>query len=158
MKPKQQRLILGVVALVAVVGAGFLAAAGLRNTASFFYTPAQARAATIAPGTAVRLGGMVEAGSIQRAADGVTVTFRLTDGQATIPVRFTGIVPDLFAEGQGAVSDGRFDANGTFIADDILAKHDERYMPPHMGEIPKNAGQSLDTDTVSRAAPAETAR
>ena len=146
MKPKRQRLILAIVAFVAVVGAGLLASIALKDQAAYFYTPAEARAATIEPGIAVRLGGMVEAGSIARAADGVTINFVLTDGRASVPVRYTGITPDLFAEGSGAVADGRFDADGTFVADRILAKHDERYMPPQMGNIPANAGDSLVKD------------
>ncbi len=143
MKPKQQRLILGLLALVAVIGAGLLASLALRDQAAFFYTPAEARAATITPGDEVRLGGMVQQGSIVRQADGVTIAFVLTDGTATVPVRYTGIVPDLFAENSGAVADGRFDASGTFVADKILAKHDERYMPPQMGDIPANAGATV---------------
>lgn len=143
MKPKQQRLILGLVALVAVIGAGLLASLALRDQAAFFYTPAEARAATIVPGDEVRLGGMVQQGSIVRQADGVTIAFVLTDGTATVPVRYTGIVPDLFAENSGAVADGRFDASGTFVADKILAKHDERYMPPQMGDIPADAGATV---------------
>jgi cytochrome c-type biogenesis protein CcmE len=142
-KPKQQRLILGLVALVAVIGAGLLASLALRDQAAFFYTPAEARAATIVPGDEVRLGGMVQQGSIVRQADGVTIAFVLTDGTATVPVRYTGIVPDLFAENSGAVADGRFDASGTFVADKILAKHDERYMPPQMGDIPADAGATV---------------
>lgn len=142
-KPKQQRLILAVVAFVAVIGAGLLATLALRDQAAYFFTPAEAKAATISPGDEVRLGGMVERGSIQRQADGITIAFRLTDGSAAVPVRYTGIVPDLFAEGSGAVADGRFQADGTFVADRILAKHDERYMPPQMDHIPANAGDSL---------------
>lgn len=146
MKPKQQRLILAIVALVAVVGAGLLASVALREEAAYFYTPAEAQAATIDPGDSVRLGGMVERGSIVRAADGVTITFRLTDGSASVPVRYTGIVPDLFAEGSGAVADGRF-VDGTMIADRILAKHDERYMPPQLGDMPTDAEATLDNGT-----------
>lgn len=142
MRPKQQRLILAVAALVAIVGAGLLASLALRDQAAFFYTPAEARAATIVAGDAARLGGMVERGSIVRQPDGVTIAFRLTDGRASVPVRYTGIVPDLFAEGQGAIADGHFDAQGQFIADKILAKHDENYMPPQMGDMPKDAGQT----------------
>ncbi len=142
MKPKQQRLILGIIALVAVVGAGLLATLALRQEASFFYTPAELVAARPLQGTALRLGGMVENGSLLRDPDGVTIRFKLTDGQASVPVRFTGIVPDLFAEGSGAVADGRMQ-QGEFVADRILAKHDERYMPPQLGEMPRNAGQSL---------------
>lgn len=143
MKPKNQRLILAAIAVVAVGGAGLLATVALRDQASYFYTPAEARAATIAPGVAVRLGGMVENESIARLADGVTITFRLTDGRASVPVRYTGIVPDLFAEGSGAVADGRFEGS-TFVAERILAKHDERYMPPQLGDMPVNAAATLD--------------
>ncbi len=139
MKPKRQRLILAGVAVVAVLGAGLLASLALKDQAAYFYTPAQARAATITPGEAVRMGGMVQRGSITRMADGVTINFVLTDGQATVPVRYTGITPDLFGEGTGAVADGRFDSAGVFIADRILAKHDERYMPPQMSDIPADA-------------------
>ena len=148
-KPKQQRLILAVVAFVAVIGAGLLASFALRDQAAYFFTPAEAKAATIAPGDEVRLGGMVERGSIERQADGLTISFRLTDGTAAVPVRYTGIVPDLFAEGSGAVADGRFRADGTFMADRILAKHDERYMAPQMDHIPLDAG-----DTVIESDPA----
>lgn len=153
MKPKQQRLILALVALVAVVGAGLFAAAALKDQAAYFYTPSEARAATITPGDAVRLGGMVEVGSLAHAADGVTINFRLTDGKGVVPVRYTGIVPDLFAEGSGAVADGHFEANGTFVADKILAKHDERYMPPQMGKMPDH----LSDTVVDGAQPPSTA-
>ena len=142
-KPKQQRLILAILALVAVVGAGLLAAAALRDQAAYFYTPSEAKAATITPGEAARLGGMVEVGTLRQDADGLTILFSLTDGKASVPVRYTGIVPDLFAEGSGAVADGQFNADGTFVAEKILAKHDERYMPPQMGEMPEHL-----TDTV----------
>ena len=150
MQPKRQRLILAGIAVAAIIGAGLLATIALRQQAAYFYTPGEAAAAHIAPGTPVRLGGMVTRGSVVRASDGVTVRFRLTDGRATLPVRYTGIVPDLFAEGAGAVADGRFDAAGVFVADSILAKHDERYMPPQMGQIPANAA-----DTLERPAAAE---
>jgi cytochrome c-type biogenesis protein CcmE len=143
MKPKQQRLILAMVALVAIIGAGLLASMALREEAAYFFTPSETQAATIEPGRAVRLGGMVARGSVERQADGVTIAFRLTDGRASVPVRFTGIVPDLFAEGSGAVADGRFE-RGVFVADRILAKHDERYMPPQLGDIPANAADTLN--------------
>lgn len=155
MKPKQQRLVLAIVALVAVIGAGLLASMALRQEAAYFYTPSEARAADIAANSAVRLGGMVERGSIVRNADGVTIEFRLTDGEASYPVRYTGIVPDLFAEGSGAVADGRIEG-GTMIADRILAKHDERYMPPQLGDIPENAGETMLPAPEPGAAGAET--
>lgn len=131
MKPKNQRLILVAAAIVAVLVAVLLAMWGLRDRASYFYTPAEISVGKAAEGQAVRLGGMVEQGSIQRQPDGVTIRFILTDGQGRTPVVYRGIVPDLFREGSGAVTEGRLE-KGIFVADTILAKHDERYMPPQM--------------------------
>lgn len=138
MKAKHQRLILAVVALAGVAGAGVLAASALRDEAAYFRTPAEIAAGKADVGEAMRLGGMVAAGSIKRQNDGVTIRFVATDGKASVPVEFTGIVPDLFAENSGMVADGRMRGDGIFVADRILAKHDERYMPPQMGDMPKN--------------------
>ena len=137
MKPKNQRLILVSAALVAVLVAVLLAMWGLRSQASYFYTPAEIASGKAEPGKAsignadngggtgsskaVRLGGMVEKGSVQRQPDGVTIHFALTDGRARTPVVYRGITPDLFREGSGAVAEGRLQ-NGTFVADTILAK------------------------------------
>jgi cytochrome c-type biogenesis protein CcmE len=145
MKPKNQRLILVSAALVAVLVAVLLAMWGLRSQASYFYTPAEIAAGKAAPGEAVRLGGMVEKGSVQRQPDGVTIRFVLTDGQARAPVVYRGITPDLFREGSGAVAEGRLQ-NGAFVADTILAKHDERYMPPELGNLSSEhkAGKTLE--------------
>src|SRR3954466_15273493 len=132
MKAKNQRLTLALLAVVAVIGAGLLAMAALKDQAAYFYTPGDVARDHVQPGTAVRLGGMVEKGSLKRLADGVTILFVVTDNQASVPVRFSGIVPALFREGSGVVADGRFHAPGGFVADQILAKHDERYMPPQM--------------------------
>ena len=110
----------------------------LRDEAAYFRTPQEVKAGKTIVGEAMRLGGMVAKGSIKRQSDGLTIRFVATDGKASIPVQFTGIVPDLFAENAGMVADGRLRADGTFVADRILAKHDERYMPPQMGEMPKN--------------------
>jgi len=129
MKPKNQRLVLVSAALVAVLAAVLLAMWGLRDRAAYFYTPADIAAGKARQGQAIRLGGMVERGSIARQSDGLTIRFIVTDGQATTPVTYRGIVPDLFREGSGVVAEGRM-ANGLFVADTILAKHDERYMPP----------------------------
>ncbi|HEY0163857.1 MAG TPA: cytochrome c maturation protein CcmE [Sphingomicrobium sp.] len=134
MKPKTQRLILVAAAAVAVLAAVLLAMWGLKDRASYFYAPAEIAAGKADDGQAIRLGGMVENGSLQRLPDGVTVRFRLTDGVATTPVQYRGIVPDLFREGSGAVAEGRME-RGTFVADTILAKHDERYMPPELGNL-----------------------
>ena len=134
-KRKHQRLVLVILALVAMIGGVLLAMSALKDQAAYFYTPAEALAAKVEPGKDIRLGGMVEAGSLKRAADGVTVNFRLTDGKASVPASFSGITPDLFKENSGAVAEGAFDANGTFKATNILAKHDERYMPREMEGI-----------------------
>jgi cytochrome c-type biogenesis protein CcmE len=134
MKPKNQRLVLVAAAILAVLVAVLLAMWGLRERASYFYTPVEIAAGKAARGQAVRLGGMVERGSVRRLPDGVTIRFVVTDGQARTPVTYRGIVPDLFREGTGAVAEGRLE-NGTFVADTILAKHDERYMPPELGNL-----------------------
>ena len=134
MKPKNQRLVLVSAALAAILVAVLLAMWGLRSQASFFYTPADIVAGKAAEGEAARLGGMVEKGSLRHEPDGVTIRFVVTDGKAATPVVFRGIVPDLFKEGSGAVAEGRMHS-GTFIADTILAKHDERYMPPELGNL-----------------------
>jgi cytochrome c-type biogenesis protein CcmE len=145
MKPKNQRLVLVVAAIAAVLIAVLLAMWGLRERASYFYTPAEIAAGKAEQGRAVRLGGMVEKGSIKREPDGVTIRFRVTDGQARTPVVFRGIVPDLFREGSGVVAEGRVQGS-TFVADTILAKHDERYMPPELGNLAAEhkAGKTLE--------------
>ena len=134
-KPKHQRLVLVIVALVAIVGAGVLAAWALRSQASYFYVPNDIVADPPAPDRAVRLGGMVERGSLRTEADGVTIAFIVGDGKARVPVRFQGIVPSLFVEGSGVVAEGKMGADGTFMADNLLAKHDERYVPREMKDM-----------------------
>jgi len=145
MKPKNQRLILASAAFIAMLVAVLLAMWGLRSQVSYFYTPAEIASGKAKPGKAVRLGGMVERGSVQRQPDGVTIRFALTDGRARTPVVYRGITPDLFREGSGAVAEGRLQ-NGTFVADTILAKHDERYMPPELGNLSAEhkAGKTLE--------------
>ena len=132
-RPKHQRLFLVALAIVAVIGAVLLAMWGLRDQAAYFYTPADIAAGKAAPETAIRLGGMVEEGSITRDPDGVTIRFVVNDGDARTPVMFRGIVPDLFREGSGVVAEGQLQPGGLFVAQTILAKHDERYMPPELG-------------------------
>ena len=132
MKAKNQRLVLTLSALGALVAAALLAMSALRSQASFFYSPADALRDHVATGQAIRLGGMVEKGSLVREPDGVTIDFRVTDGIAAVAAKYTGIVPDLFREGSGVVAEGRFVAPGQFVADTILAKHDEKYMPPQV--------------------------
>lgn len=132
MKPKHQRLALVSAALVAVIGAVLLAMWGLQDRAAYFVTPSDIAAGKVQPLQAVRLGGMVQKGSLKREADGVTVRFIVSDLKATTPVAFRGITPDLFREGSGVVAEGRLESGGLFVADNILAKHDERYMPPQL--------------------------
>ena len=141
MKAKHQRLTLVLLALVALVGAGLLSAYALQDQASYFYTPTDIAERKPETGKAIRLGGMVEEGSIQRSADGVTVEFIVQDGTAQQPVTFTGITPDLFVEGSGVVADGRLDAKGMFVAETLLAKHDENYVPRELEGIDMTAGQ-----------------
>jgi cytochrome c-type biogenesis protein CcmE len=145
MKPKNQRLVLVGAAILAVLVAVLLAMWGLRERASYFYTPAEIVAGKAASGQAVRLGGIVERGSVRRVPDGVTIRFVVTDGQARTPVLYRGIVPDLFREGSGVVAEGRME-RGTFAAETILAKHDERYMPPELGNLTAEhkAGKTLE--------------
>jgi cytochrome c-type biogenesis protein CcmE len=131
-KPKHQRLILIVLAIVALLGAVLLAMWGLQDRAAYFVTPSDIAAGKIQPDKAMRLGGMVVKGSLRRDADGLTIHFTVSDTKAETPVAFRGITPDLFKEGNGVIAEGRLQANGLFVADNILAKHDERYMPPQM--------------------------
>ncbi len=139
LKSKHQRLVLAIVAIVAVIGAGLLAASALKDEAAYFYTPNDAKMKGVEPDKAIRLGGMVVVGSLKKEADGVTIRFDVTDGKATVPARFTGIAPDLFREGSGVVAEGAFDRSGTFIATNLLAKHDERYMPRELEGMSYNA-------------------
>ncbi len=146
-KPKHQRLVLIVVALAALVGAGLLAAWGLRSQASYFYVPSDMRASPPDPDRAVRLGGMVQKGSIKTEADGVTISFLVGDGKQTVPVRFKGIVPSLFVEGSGVVAEGKLAANGVFIADNLLAKHDEKYVPRELQDMTEHQAEQVVAET-----------
>jgi cytochrome c-type biogenesis protein CcmE len=151
-KAKNQRLTLLLLAIVAVAGAVLLAMSALRDQAAYFYAPADVARKGVPEGRAVRIGGMVKDGSIRRAADGVTIDFVVGDeSAATIPVRFTGIAPDLFKENSGVVAEGRFLPSGLFVADEILAKHDENYMPPQLARD----GAKHKTETLQAGAGGE---
>ncbi len=146
MKPKHQRLILALLAISALTGAGLLAASALREEASYFYTPSTLAKARVAHGKAIRLGGMVQPGSIKRDADGVTVRFVVQDRDASLEAIYRGITPDLFVEGSGVVADGRLGKDGVFVADSLLAKHDENYVPRELKDIDMTtAERSKDT-------------
>lgn len=133
-RPKHQRLVLVVLAIAALVGAVLLAMWGLRDRAAYFVTPSDIAAGKAAPDKPMRLGGMVVKGSLKRDPDGLTVRFTVSDTHAETPVVYRGITPDLFREGSGVVAEGRLAQSGLFVADTILAKHDERYMPPQMAD------------------------
>jgi len=144
-RPKHQRLVLIILALVAVLGAVLLAMWGLKDRAAYFYTPADIVAGKASLGKAIRLGGMVEKDSVARDADGVTTRFIVEDGEGRVAVTYRGILPDLFREGSGVVAEGKLASDRSFQADNILAKHDERYMPPELGNQASEhkAGQTL---------------
>ncbi|KLE35312.1 cytochrome c maturation protein CcmE [Aurantiacibacter luteus] len=148
LKAKHQRLVLILLAFAALIGATLLAIYGLRNQASYFYVPADIAADPPAPGQAIRLGGMVEEGSLTTAADGVTVTFVVQDGEGRVPVTFTGILPDLFVEGSGVVAEGSMDASGTFVATNLLAKHDENYMPRELEDMSREQAREKVAETT----------
>jgi cytochrome c-type biogenesis protein CcmE len=111
---------------------------GLADRAAYFVTPSDIASGKVEADRPMRLGGMVETGSLRRARDGLTVRFIVSDLSARTPVTYRGITPDLFKEGSGVVAEGRLDKSGLFVADHILAKHDERYMPPQM---PRQVGR-----------------
>jgi cytochrome c-type biogenesis protein CcmE len=135
---KQQRLILVTVALVLLGGASGLVLFALSDSVAFFVTPSDIAAGKVDADKRFRLGGLVVDGSVER-EDG-TVRFRLTDRASEVPVRYRGILPDLFREGQGIVAQGVLGADGVFTASEVLAKHDENYMPPEVADALKQAG------------------
>lgn len=140
MTRKQRRLTMigGAVAILAIAAGLVLNA--LRDSIVFFSTPTMAAEKQIPAGKRFRLGGMVEQGSLQR-GDNLAVSFKVSDGGATLPVNYKGILPDLFREGQGVVAEGSLDANGVFKADTVLAKHDETYMPKEVADALKKQGR-----------------
>ena len=149
LKPKHQRLVLVVLALIAIIGAGVLAAYALRNQASYFYLPEQMVADPPSPDRAVRLGGMVKQGSLMTEADGVTIGFVVTGRESSeIPVRYAGILPDLFVEGSGVVAEGRLGPDGTFVADNLLAKHDENYVPRELEGMSEHQAAEMARETT----------
>ena len=135
---KQRRIQVIVLAFVALAGATGLIGYAMKDGINFFRSPSQILAEPPAPSETFRVGGLVEEGSLVR-GEGETITFNVTDTNVSIPVRFTGILPDLFREGQGIVATGKMQGN-MFMADQVLAKHDENYMPPEVADSLKQAG------------------
>ncbi len=137
-KRRRLYLVLGGLATLAVFTTLVLLA--LSDNINVFYSPSELRAQGVPAGRRVRIGGLVENGSVAHLADGKTIDFRVTDGKATVEVSYGGALPDLFREGQGVVVEGALARDGTFRAASVLAKHDERYMPPEVAAALKKAG------------------
>ncbi|MBM4218576.1 MAG: cytochrome c maturation protein CcmE [Gammaproteobacteria bacterium] len=145
MTPRRKRL-LAVIAIVAGVGAATaLAMFAFRDNLLYFYNPSQVLAGDAPSGRTFRIGGMVTQGSVQRTPGTLEVRFVVTDFRHSVPVRYEGLLPDLFREGQGVIAHGRLNGGGDFVADEVLAKHDENYMPPEVAE-------SLHPPTPAQAA------
>jgi cytochrome c-type biogenesis protein CcmE len=140
MKPKRRRLTFVLIGMGLLAGATALVLAAFRDNIVFFYSPTEVHAKALAPDQRVRVGGLVEEGSVEKSAGGKTVHFTITDLSETVPVTYTGILPDLFREGQGVVAEGRIQ-NGMLRADEVLAKHDEKYMPPEVADALKKSGK-----------------
>lgn len=145
MTRKKQRtlMIVGGLAILGVAVA--IIGTSLRDTIVFFYTPTEVAEKSISPSTRFRLGGLVKEGSVVR-GEGTTVSFTVTDTTQTVKVKYTGNLPDLFKEGQGVVTEGKLDRSGTFIADNVLAKHDENYMPKEVADSLKKQGYWKHTE------------
>jgi cytochrome c-type biogenesis protein CcmE len=141
MTRKRRRLLLVGAGMLLLGGAAALVLTAARQTLVFFYSPSELQTAEVPAGRAFRLGGLVEENSLTRDADGLTVHFRVTDLQHAVPVTYRGLLPDLFREGQGVVTLGTLGPDGTFVASEVLAKHDENYMPKEVAEALKKSGR-----------------
>jgi len=147
MTPRQRRmtLVIGIVAGVSIAGA--LALSAFRKNVTFFFDPSQVAAGQVPAGEGFRLGGMVSEGSLKRAPGSLEVRFTVTDFSHDVPVTYTGVLPDLFREGAGVVAHGHLGPDGTFVADEVLAKHDEKYMPPAVARSLKRRHGESRTET-----------
>ncbi len=150
MKARHKRFMFIVAAVAGLAVAVGLVLNALENNVSLYFTPTQVFNNEAPHGRSFRIGGLVEEGSVKRATDGLTVNFVITDRHKSIPVVFTGILPDLFTEGKGVVAQGRVEADGVMRADEVLAKHDENYMAPEAADALKKA------EAANAAAPAAT--
>ena len=143
MKPRHKRLALILVGLAAIGVAVALVLNAFQSNLVFFYTPTEIADGKAPTGRAFRIGGLVQPGSLQRTGDGTRVEFMVTDNAKTIQVAYTGILPDLFKEGKGVVAQGTIQPDGSFQANEVLAKHDENYMPPEAAEALERAGHPM---------------
>jgi cytochrome c-type biogenesis protein CcmE len=149
MTRRQRRLILILTAGIVIAAAGGLVLFALTDKIVFFNSPSEIATKHPLPGTRIRLGGLVTTGSVVRDKD-ARVSFSVTDNVASVPVTFVGILPDLFREGQGVVAEGTFGTDGVFVADTVLAKHDERYMPKEVADALKKSGQWKGEGTMAK--------
>jgi cytochrome c-type biogenesis protein CcmE len=139
--PVRKKRLYIVLAILAGVGiAVALALSALQENINLFYTPTQIAAGEAPEGKRIRAGGLVETGSVTRSSDSLTVSFRVTDNNETVTIQYQGILPDLFREGQGIVALGRVNGDGVLVADEVLAKHDENYMPPEVSQALEKSG------------------
>ncbi len=141
MTRKRRRLFLVGTGMLLLGAAAALVLTAARESLVFFYSPTDLQSTKVPEGRAFRLGGLVEEHSLAREADGLTIRFRVTDLQHVVPVTYRGLLPDLFREGQGVVALGTLGPDGTFAASEVLAKHDETYMPPEVAEALKKSGR-----------------
>ena len=145
MNPKRKKLLLIVIFIVAGMGtATGLALKAFQKNLLYFFSPTQVAQGEAPAGTSFRIGGLVEKGSVKRDPNSLHVSFTLTDTLHEVQVDYDGILPDLFREGQGIVANGRMDGKGVFVASEVLAKHDEKYMPPEVADALKKAGVKHD--------------
>ena len=142
MKPRHKRIAMVAGGLAALAVAATLVLTAFQQNLVFFFTPSQVAANEAPQGRTFRIGGMVETGSVKRQSDGLTVRFMVTDTAKSIPVTYRGALPDLFREGKGVVAQGRVGADGVFTASEVLAKHDENYMPPEAADAVKRAHET----------------
>ena len=153
MKPRTKRALAIVAGLAALGIASTLVLNAFQSNLVFFFSPSQVAANEAPRERSFRVGGLVEQGSVKRDTTGLTVTFVVTDLAQKIPVSYTGLLPDLFREGKGVVAQGKLGADGVFHADQVLAKHDENYMPPEVAEALRKAGAGAKPQSVSTLSP-----
>lgn len=146
MKPRHKRLAIILAGVVGIVAAGLFIMNAFRSNLVYFFSPTEALEGKAPMGELFRLGGMVETGSVKKSGDGLKVSFVITDMNKAIPVYYEGLLPDLFREGQGVVVQGKIDADKRFVAREVLAKHDENYMPPEAAQALKGGNYLAGQD------------
>jgi cytochrome c-type biogenesis protein CcmE len=148
MKARHKRFVLVALGIVGVGIAAALAVTALQSNISYYFSPTQVKAGEAPKDNVFRVGGLVEKGSVKRQEDGLTVQFVVTDNAEKVTIHYTGILPDLFNEGQGVVTRGKLGEDGVFVAEEVLAKHDESYMPPEVAD----SLQTAHNEGVAKAA------